>query len=152
MLHEADEIIGHNVVRFDVQAIKKVFPWFAPKKVTDTLVLVRIIAPDIKQSDYVRARNGKPIDQSPPRADPIPEGRAQAETRITKPDDAKALATQYGVDPSTGAFSEEAEITQLATEGRLTENDAAALADAQATYEDGAAYGEALKAAVACLI
>jgi len=59
MLHEADEIIGHNVVRFDVQAIKKVFPWFAPKKVTDTLVLVRIIAPDIKQSDYVRARNGK---------------------------------------------------------------------------------------------
>lgn len=95
----------------------------------------------------------RPLDTSPAaNSDPIPESRSEAEARIAQPDNAKALAAQYGVDPNTGAFSEEAEITQLATEGRLTENDAAALADAQATYEDGAAYGEALKAAVACLI
>jgi hypothetical protein len=38
------------------------------------------------------------------------------------------------------------------TEGRLTEDDEADLADAQTAFEDGKAYGEALKSVVGCLL
>ena len=92
------------------------------------------------------------VDTSPPRPEPIPEGRAQAESRIAKPDDYKALAAQYRVDPETGSFAEEADITQLGIEGRLTEEDLAVLADSQNAFDDGAAYGEALRSVANCLV
>lgn len=92
------------------------------------------------------------IDTSQARPEPLPEGRTQAETRIAKSDDGKALADQYRVDPQTGAFAEEGEIAQLEAEGRLTEDDAATLAAAQADFETGAAYAEALKSVAGCLI
>jgi DNA polymerase-1 len=51
-LMEADEIIGHNIIRFDIPALQKVYPWFAPKGlVTDTLVLSRLLLPELKVSD-----------------------------------------------------------------------------------------------------
>lgn len=62
------------------------------------------------------------------------------------------MAKQYGVDPTTGAFAEEAEIAQLKAEGRLTDEDVASLDDAKRALDDGEAYGEALKAAGGCLI
>lgn len=98
--------------------------------------------------------SGKPqeVNKATPRPDPIPEGRKQAESRIAKPDDYKALAAQYRVDPETGSFAEEADITQLGIEGRLTEEDLAVLADSQMAYEDGAAYGEALRSVASCLV
>lgn len=92
------------------------------------------------------------IDTSRARPDPEPEGRKQAEQSIARSDDYKSLAQQYRVDPETGSFLEEAEIRQLDTEGRLTDDDRADLDNAQKAFDDGAAYGEALKAAVACLI
>lgn len=92
------------------------------------------------------------VDASPARPDPIPEGRIEAEARTAKPDDYKALASQYRVDPETGKFDEEAELRQLETEGRLTEEDAADMEAADETYQDSASYGEALKAAVGCLL
>lgn len=92
------------------------------------------------------------IDVSRPRPEPIPDGRSQAENSVGRPDDYRALAEQYRVDPANGSFVEEADIAQLEFEGRLTEADKAAIAAAQSTFDDGAAYGEALKAAVACLI
>ena len=58
-LMEADVIGGHNIIRFDELAIKKVYPWYQPKgKIVDTLVLVRVIYPDIKQRDFVLNRKG----------------------------------------------------------------------------------------------
>lgn len=45
-LMDCDEIIGHYVLGFDVPCIKKFYPWFEPKKVTDTLVLSRLLNPD----------------------------------------------------------------------------------------------------------
>lgn len=58
-LMEADELIGHNIAGFDIPGIKKLFPWFAPKgKIRDTLVIARMVAPDIKLSDYNRSLNG----------------------------------------------------------------------------------------------
>ncbi len=92
------------------------------------------------------------VDKTEARPDPLPEGRAEAEGRIIKAEDTKALAEQFSVDPATGAFPEETDIAQLRAEGRLTEADIAELADADAAYEDGAAYSEALKSVAGCLI
>lgn len=48
-LQEADELIGHNIIKYDIPALKKVFPTFKPRgKLTDTLVLSRLIYSDIK--------------------------------------------------------------------------------------------------------
>lgn len=54
LLLEADENIGHNTIKFDLPAIKKVYPWFdMPRhKVTDTLILSRLIWPDIRENDF----------------------------------------------------------------------------------------------------
>lgn len=104
---------------------------------------------------YLGEINGQPkraIDTSPPRPDPIPEGRTEAEAKVAKPENYKALADQYRVDPETGTFPEEAELRQLAQEGRLSEDDMAVLDDADAAYQDGASYGEALKSVVGCLL
>ena len=48
-LEAADEIIGHNIISFDIPAIKKVYPDFTTKaKVTDTLVLSYLLHGDLK--------------------------------------------------------------------------------------------------------
>lgn len=120
---------GHEVVAFEPTQIKSRF----------------------NTGDFSRT-DPRVIDASPPRPEPIPEGRAQAESRIAKPDDYKALAAQYRVDPETGSFAEEADITQLGIEGRLTEEDLAVLADSQNAFDDGAAYGEALRSVASCLV
>ncbi len=54
LLLDADENIGHNTIKFDLPAIKKVYPWFdMPRhKVTDTLILSRLIWPDRKENDF----------------------------------------------------------------------------------------------------
>jgi hypothetical protein len=106
---------------------------------------------------YLGEINGRPktapaIDTSVARADAAPEGIKQAEASVAKPDDAKALASQYRVDPQTGGFHEEAEVAQLAAEGRMTEHDVATMAQAQADFETGSAYAEALKSVAACLL
>lgn len=92
------------------------------------------------------------VDNSPARPEPPPAGRAEAEAKVAKPENYKALADQYRVDPETGTFPEEAELRQLAQEGWLSEEDMAVLDDADAAYQDGASYGEALKSVVGCLL
>ncbi len=52
VLQAADLIAGHNVVRYDVPVIKKVYPWFNPKgKIRDTLVMAKLIWPNLKKLD-----------------------------------------------------------------------------------------------------
>lgn len=61
-LQEADELIGHNIIKFDIPAIQKLYPWFAPKaKITDTLVLSRLIYSDLKsdKQDGMRLAGGQ---------------------------------------------------------------------------------------------
>lgn len=99
--------------------------------------------------DYaVDAGRGNAQDPSAPGYEEL----NSAQSRLTKPENYKALAEQYKVDPETGSFVEEGDIAQLDTEGRLTAEDKSVIADAQKAYEDGTAYGEALKAAVSCLV
>lgn len=61
MLMEADLIIGHNIIKFDIPAIQKVYPWFKidQSKVFDTLVASRLIWTNITDTDLNRIRNRK---------------------------------------------------------------------------------------------
>ena len=57
MLQTAEEIIGHNIIKFDVPALQKLYPWWSPEgKITDTLVLTRLIWSNIKDGDLGRVR------------------------------------------------------------------------------------------------
>lgn len=59
-LMEADILIGHNILKFDIPAIQKVYPWFKPKAVLhDTLIMARLIYPEIKEMDFGLAAQGK---------------------------------------------------------------------------------------------
>ncbi len=58
-LMEADMIIGHNIIKFDIPAIQKIYPWFKPKgRVRDTLVMARLLNPEIAKSDAGLAQKG----------------------------------------------------------------------------------------------
>lgn len=60
LLQKADRIVGHNIFGFDIHAVRKIYPWFAPKgDVKDTLVLSRVIIPDTKDGDYRLNAKGK---------------------------------------------------------------------------------------------
>ena len=59
LLCEADMIVGHNIVKFDIPAIKKVYPWFEPAGIVrDTLVYSRLLYPDLRDIDFARRRKG----------------------------------------------------------------------------------------------
>lgn len=53
MLEMATEIIGHNIIGFDIPAIQKLHPAWSPRgKVTDTLVLSQLLRGDLKNEDF----------------------------------------------------------------------------------------------------
>lgn len=60
LLEEADEISGHNIVKFDIPAIQKLFPDWKPKgKIFDTLLMSKLVYPDIGEIDDKNIRKGK---------------------------------------------------------------------------------------------
>ena len=60
-LMEADTIIGHNIIGFDIPMIKKVYPFFEPKgRVIDTLLLSRLYHPDMLEVDRKARIDGMP--------------------------------------------------------------------------------------------
>lgn len=58
VLDSADVLIGHNVINFDLPALRKVLGWTPPPhtKIVDTLVLSRLMYSDIKDSDWAALR------------------------------------------------------------------------------------------------
>ena len=61
LLEQAEVIIGHNVINFDVPAIQKVYPWWKPKGIVrDTIVCARLMWPsdDLKERDFRRHKKG----------------------------------------------------------------------------------------------
>lgn len=54
MLMEADLVVGHNVIGFDIPALKKVYPWFRIRKsrVRDTLIMSLLLYPDLSDRDW----------------------------------------------------------------------------------------------------
>lgn len=60
-LEKAYKIIGHNIIGFDILVIKKLYSWFTPPKmIEDTLVMTRLIWPDLKENDFSRLNDGFP--------------------------------------------------------------------------------------------
>lgn len=61
-LMTADQIIGHNIIKFDIPAIQKVYPWFHVRKdqVLDTLVMSRLIWPNLAEIDTPHISRGMP--------------------------------------------------------------------------------------------
>ena len=60
-LLDADCIIGHNIIGFDIPMIKKVYPFFEPKgRVIDTLLLSRLYHPDMLEVDRKARIDGMP--------------------------------------------------------------------------------------------
>ena len=60
-LEQADTLIGHNIISYDIPLIKEQFPDFAPRgQVIDTLVLSRLYYPHISDRDYERRPHGMP--------------------------------------------------------------------------------------------
>jgi len=59
-LLQADYLVGHNIIKFDIPALEKVYPWFRIKgqwgldddRVIDTLVCSRLIWPELKVNDF----------------------------------------------------------------------------------------------------
>lgn len=49
-------IIGHNIIGFDSPFIRKLHRWWDPPNVRDTLVLSRMLFPDLADSDWRRVR------------------------------------------------------------------------------------------------
>jgi len=56
-LTKAERIVGHNVIDFDIPALKKLYNFSPPLiKVLDTLVVSRCVFPDLRNEDF--GRNG----------------------------------------------------------------------------------------------
>jgi DNA polymerase I-like protein with 3'-5' exonuclease and polymerase domains len=54
MLMEASQVIGHNIINFDIPAIQKIYDWFfiGRDAILDTLLLSRLIWPNIRENDF----------------------------------------------------------------------------------------------------
>ena len=51
-LEDADAIIGHNIIGYDLPVIRRLFPWFSdPPCIVDTLLLSRIYHADMMKLD-----------------------------------------------------------------------------------------------------
>lgn len=61
LLMEADLIIGHNIIKYDIPAIQLVYPWFEidESKVYDTVVVSRLIWTDLATKDHKKIAAGK---------------------------------------------------------------------------------------------
>ena len=51
-LEEADLIVGHNIIKFDIPVLKKLYNFDFRQKIFDTLVGTRLLYADIKDKDF----------------------------------------------------------------------------------------------------
>jgi DNA polymerase I len=61
LLTKGDIIAGHNVIKYDIPVIQKLYPWFTvdPTKVFDTLVATRLIWANIKDNDNILLKENR---------------------------------------------------------------------------------------------
>lgn len=61
LLEDAEHIIGHNIIGYDIPVIKKLYSWFEPAGIAiDTLVLSRIYHADMLAKDSKTQRPNMP--------------------------------------------------------------------------------------------
>ena len=62
LLEDADLIVGHNIIGYDLPVISKLFPWFSRTNgVLDTLVLSRLYHTDLLNIDQKRSWKHMPV-------------------------------------------------------------------------------------------
>lgn len=62
LLEDANTLIGHNIIGYDLSVIRKLYPWFTPNaRILDTLVLSRICHADILKTDQRRKWKQMPL-------------------------------------------------------------------------------------------
>ena len=54
ILEEADYIVGHNIINYDIPVIQKLYPTFTYKGVRDTLIMSRLAYPNLMTQDANR--------------------------------------------------------------------------------------------------
>ena len=61
-LEDADVLVGHNIIGYDIPVIKKIYPWFDPEAlVLDTLLLSRLYHTDMMEVDKKRSIPNMPL-------------------------------------------------------------------------------------------
>ena len=61
-LEDADVIVGHNIVGYDLPVIHKLYPWFDPQAlIVDTLLLSRLSHTDMLEIDKKRSISNMPL-------------------------------------------------------------------------------------------
>lgn len=61
-LEDADVIVGHNVIGYDIPCLHKIYSWFSPTAmVVDTLLLSRLYHTDILDIDQTRKFKQMPL-------------------------------------------------------------------------------------------
>ena len=61
-LQDADSIIGHNIISYDLPVIRKLYSWFDPPAlVVDTLLLSRLYHADMMSLDKKHLWEGMPL-------------------------------------------------------------------------------------------
>ena len=61
-LEEADRIVGHNIINYDLRVITKLYPFFSPVgDVVDTLLLSRLYHPNLMEIDKKQAWKHMPL-------------------------------------------------------------------------------------------
>lgn len=69
-LQDAKVLIGHNIIDFDIRAIKKLYPrWTYTAELYDTLIAAKLAFPDIKNRDFKRLR--RVMNKDPNKRTPI---------------------------------------------------------------------------------
>ena len=62
LLEDADTLVGHNIIGYDLPVIRKLFPWFQfTGRAGDTLVLSRIYHADLLKTDQKRKWKNMPL-------------------------------------------------------------------------------------------
>ena len=62
LLEDADGLIGHNIIGYDLIVLRKLFPWFNPScPVVDTLLLSRCYHTDLLKIDHKRGWKNMPL-------------------------------------------------------------------------------------------
>ena len=61
ILEDAECIIGHNIIGYDIPVLRHLYPWFAPAAAVDTLVISRVLHSDILAVDQKRKWKNMPL-------------------------------------------------------------------------------------------
>jgi len=62
MLEDAECVIGHNIIGYDIPVLRHLYPWFSPPPAVDTLVISRVIHSDILVVDQKRKWKDMPLN------------------------------------------------------------------------------------------